>query len=248
MDLLSLIGLVTKRRGGYFSQAESLAKRAKTLNRLESIMEKEAKVLVKALRDKEIRWEEYSRTLIDKTLISALTGVYLGAENSKPKEKLQKAWPTIVGEMLPPLTAFLDETGTRLNDGTLMLGNKTYDFADTGLEDILDNPDYDIEDPQVQAAIEAASSGGVGKTWRGVFSRVIRYIASPAHSFFSLGEYFVREEQGFKEMRRVAKKDRRTCQDCKDFERLGWQSIGTLPMPGHQCRCYDRCRCFIEYR
>ena len=116
MDLLSLIGLVTKRRGGYFSQAESLAKRAKTLDRLESIMEKEAKILVKALRDREIRWEEYSRTLIDKTLISALTGVYLGAESSKPKEKLQKAWPIIVGEMLPPLTAFLNETGTRLND------------------------------------------------------------------------------------------------------------------------------------
>jgi hypothetical protein len=244
MDLLSLVSLVTKRRGDYFSQAKTLARKYKTQEDLENQMLKEAKAVVLALRDKQIKWEEYERSVVDKTLISALAAVYLGAKDSQPGSKMEKAWPMIVGDMLPPLIRFLGETKARLDDGVLRIGDSTMDFVDFIPDDILDDPDYDTDSPAMQAAI----SSGVGRSWPALFGRLVRYLATPTYSFFNLGEYFVRQEQGFSEMRRVAKKDKRTCPDCKGFNAAGWQPIGSLPMPGRDCRCYDRCRCHIDYR
>jgi hypothetical protein len=234
MDLLSAVGMATKRRGDYFQQAETLAKKVKERENLEDLMKKESLVVVKGLRDKQIRWEEYERTLLDKTLISALAAVYLGSEGKKPYEKMEKAWPVIVGDMLTPLVAFLKETEARLEDGILKIGDQTIDFAD-GI-------------PEEMASNELQEKYGVGQTWPGVLSRVIRYLANPAYSFFDLGRYYVREEQGYKEMRRVPRLDQRTCPDCIEFGNRSWQPLGTLPMPGRDCQCYDRCRCSIEYR
>ena len=197
-------------------------------------MKQESLVVVKGLRDKQIRWSEYERTLLDKTLISALAAVYLGSEGKKPYEKMEKAWPTVVGDMLTPLIAFLKETEARLEDGTLKIGDQTLEFAD-GL-------------PQEIADSELKEKYGIGQTWPGVLSRVIRYLANPAYSFFDLGRYYVREEQGYKEMRRNPVLDGRTCPDCVEFGNVGWQPLGTLPMPGRECQCYDRCRCSLEYR
>lgn len=249
MDLLSLIGNATKKRGGYFSQARTLAKRAKTIGKLESLMQGESKVLVEALRDKQIRWEEYSRTLIDKTITSALAGVYLGAAKSKPDEKMEKAWPRVVGGLLPPLSEFLSQTKERIDSGVLLLGQKTFEFADYDVEAMLDDPDYLPEEgPEVNNTQTNPNLLGIGRSWLGVFSRVVRYLANPAYSFFALGDYYIKEEQGFKEMRRVARLDKKTCKDCLHMNSLGWKPIGSLPMPGQDCRCYDRCRCRIEYR
>lgn len=247
MDLLSLIGSTTKKRGGYFSQAESLAKRAKTIEKLEKLMQSESRLIVKALRDKEIRWEEYSRSVVDKTIVSALAGVYLGAGSSKPGAKMEKAWPTVVGSLLPPLTKFLQETKIRIDSNVLLLGQNTIEFADFDPEVMMDDPDFDPEAFEIGNE-EEVNSRGTGRSWLGVFSRVLRYVANPAYSFFALGDYYVKEEQGFKEMRRVARLDKKTCKDCVEFNKLGWQPIGSLPMPGQDCRCYDRCRCFMEYR
>ena len=180
-------------------------------------MIKEAEVLVKGLRDKQMRWGEYQRSLLDKTLISALTAVSLGAEDVNPRGKMERAWATIVGEMLPPLHEFLAETKDALDNGGILLGDKTQDFAEV-------------------------------KSWPGLLVRVIRYIANPSYSFFNLGQYYVRQEQGYREMRRVPKQDSRTCPDCVMFGMIGWQPLGTLPMPGKECQCHDRCRCSIEYR
>ena len=204
----------------------------------------EAKALVLALRDKQIKWEEYQRALVDKTLISALAAVYLGAKDARPSDKMEKAWPMIVGDMLPPLIKFLGETKARLDADVLRVGDTTVEFADFIPDDILDDPDYDTDSPAMQAAINS----GNGRSWPGLFARVVRYLATPTFSFFNLGEYFVRQEQGFTDMRRVAKKDKRTCPDCKGYDAAGWQPIGSLPMPGRGCRCYDRCRCEIQYR
>ena len=70
-------------------------------------MKGEAIALVKGYRDKLMKWEEYERTLIDKTLVSALAAVILGVGTDKPEQKLEKSWPVIVGDMLPPLLTFL---------------------------------------------------------------------------------------------------------------------------------------------
>jgi len=217
MDLLSLIGMATKRRGDYFTQAEALRKKVASQPELEEQMATEAKVLVKGLRDKQMRWEEYERSILDKTLISALAAVNLGAEDINPRGKMERAWPTIVGQMLPPLHEFLVETKNSIDDGSILLGNKTEDFGEVS-------------------------------SWPGLLTRVIRYLANPSYSFFNLGQYYVREDQGYREMRRVPVLDRKTCPDCVNFGQLGWQPLGTLPMPGQDCQCYDRCRCRIDYR
>lgn len=218
MDLLSLVGLATKRRGDYFSQAETLAKKVKTREELEKRMVMEGKVIVDALRAEQIRWEEYEKSLLDKTITNALAAVYLGAKDSKPRDKMEKAWPTIVGDMLPPMHEFLEETRQAIKNNTIRIGDDTEEFRE-----------------------------GVG-SWLGLVTRVIRYVANPSYSFFNLGQFYVRQEQGFKEMRRVAKEDNRTCPDCFAFDQMGWRQIGSLPMPGRDCMCYDRCRCSIEYR
>lgn len=253
MDLLSAIGLVTKRRGEYFSQAESLAKKYKTQEKLEQRMADESKVLVKGFRDQQMRWAEYERSLMDKTLVSALASVYLGAGSSDPKGKMEKSWSPIVGDMMPPLLSFLDETKSYIDQGLLRIGDQTEDFADKAeLEDVLTDPkdpsEFEIKDPAKHAAVVSSSAGGVGRSWRGVVSRVARYLSTPTYGYYNLGQFMRSQEQGFKEMRRVARIDKKTCDDCLRYDRSGWKSFGELPMPGHGCQCYDRCRCSVEYR
>lgn len=181
-------------------------------------MVEEAQVLVNALRTKQIRWSEYERTLVDKTLVSALAAVYMGSKGARPEQKLEKTWPRVVGDLLPPLHTFINETKLAIDSGNIRVGDQTEEFAE-GIQ-----------------------------SWLGLVGRVIRFIANPSYSFFKLGEYYVRQEQGYKQMKRVARKDKRTCSDCLNFDKEGWQPIGSLPMPGQECRCYDNCRCFIEYR
>ena len=62
------------------------------------------------------------------------------------------------------------------------------------------------------------------------------------------GRFNESENQGYREMRRITRKDRKVCTDCRYYETLGWVPIGSLPMPGVRCQCHDRCRCVIEYR
>lgn len=254
MDLLSLVGMATKRRSDYFAQAKQLARKYKEQPILEEKMTQESGMLVKGLRDKLMRWEEYERSLLDKTLTSALAAFLLGVKKDNPNEKLEKAWPIIVGDMLPPLTKFLAETKQYLDDGTLRLGDQTLEFADYDLIGAIPGA-YDLESDEIQrlnlqeeGITEAKEDKAQGKTWPSLASRVTRYIATPTFAFSNLGEYMVAQDQGFKEMRRVAHKDKKTCIDCKTYGEAGWLPLGELPMPGKGCRCYDRCRCFIEYR
>ena len=260
MDLLSLVGLVTKRRSDYISQAKDLANKYKTQPNLEEQMAKQSKLLVAGLRDRLMRWDEYERSLIDKTLTSALAAVILGVGDDKVDQKIEKAWPIIVGDMLPPLTQFLAETKEYIDNGTLRLGDQTADFADLD-----DDDDYDLDgavpgandletdlttnnNPVAAGISRAKNLLARGKSWLGVASRVMRFIANPTYSFFNLGTYMVKQDQGYKEMRRVAYRDKKVCEDCKEYDAMGWQPIGTLPMPGKGCTCFDHCRCHIEYR
>jgi len=254
MDLLSMVGMATKRRADYFEQARTLANKYKTQPILEERMKAESKGLTKGLRDKLMRWDEYERTMLDKTLTSALAAVALGTKNDKSNEKMEKAWPIIVGDMLPPLAKFLAETKEYIDNGTLRLGDQTVDFADYDLDGAipgainLDVDELEGINPEEEGITEAKQGRAIGQTWAGLANRVSRYIANPVYAFFCLGEYMFAQDQGNKEMRRVARMDKRTCKDCKNYDLQGWQPIGSLPMPGKGCTCYDHCRCFIEYR
>jgi hypothetical protein len=254
MDLLSMVSMATKRRSDYMEQAKTLARKYKEQPRLEERMKAESLGLVKGLRDKLMKWDEYERTILDRTLISALAACILGIKTDKTNQKLEKCWPIIVGDMLPPLTKFLAETKEYIDSGVLRLGDQTLDFADKSLLGVVPGA-IDLEtdelrgiNPEEEGTLEAEQSRAQGKTWPTLASRVARYLATPTFSFYNLGEYLVAQDQGFKEMRRVAKHDKKTCVDCKTYDESGWSPIGELPMPGKGCRCYDRCRCYIEYR
>ena len=254
MDLLSLVSMATKRRSDYFSQAKTLAKKYKSQPHLEERMKAESLGLVKGLRDKLMRWEEYERTILDKTLTSALAACILGLKEDKLNAKLEKCWPIIVGDMLPPLVKFLAETKEYIDSGVLRLGDQTVDFADYKLLGAVPGAiDLGVDEigginPEEEGIQEASQQRAQGKTWPSLADRVSRYLATPTFAFYSLGEYMVAQDQGFKEMRRVAHRDKKVCIDCKTYGEQGWASIGELPMPGKGCRCYDRCRCVIEYR
>lgn len=254
MDLLSMVGMATKRRSDYMQQARSLAKKYKSQPRLEERMAAESTGLVKGLRDKLMRWEEYERTVIDKTLTSALASVYLATEKNQPNDKMEKAWPIIVGDMLPPLTKFLAETKKYIDSGVLRLGDQTVDFADYDLLGAIPGAinlgvdEIEGINPEEEGALEASQGRAQGKSWPSLADRVSRYLATPTFAFYNLGQYMVAQDQGFKEMRRVAKEDKKVCIDCKNYDAQGWMPIGELPMPGKGCRCYDRCRCYIDYR
>ena len=254
MDLLSMVGMATKRRSDYFSQAQSLARKYKEQPRLEERMAAESLGLVKGLRDKLMRWEEYERTVLDKTLVSALAACILGVKNDNSNQKLEKCWPIIIGDMLPPLVKFLAETKEYIDSGVLRLGDQTVDFADYNLlgavPGAIDLGVDEIEgiNPEEEGILEASQQRAQGKTWPSLANRVSRYLATPTFAFYSLGKYMVAQDQGFKEMRRVAHQDKKVCVDCKNYGEQGWAPIGELPMPGKGCRCYDRCRCLIEYQ
>jgi len=253
MDLLTLVGMATKRRQDYFSQANALARKYKEQPRLEERMRAESIGLVKGLKDKLMRWEEYERTMLDKVLISALAACILGLKD-KSNAKLEKCWPIIVGDMLPPLLKFLAETKEYIDSGVLRLGDQTVDFTDYNLLGAVPGAiDLGVDEigginPEEEGIQEASQQRAQGKTWPSLANRVSRYLATPTFAFYSLGEYMVAQDQGFKEMRRVAHRDKKVCIDCKTYGEQGWAPIGELPMPGKGCRCYDRCRCAIEYR
>lgn len=254
MDILSFVGLATKRRGDYFRQAKALAKKYKDQPRLEQQMGVEAKALVKGYRDKLLRWEEYERTVLDKTLTSALAAFILGIGEDKKDQKMDKVWPVIVGDMIPPLVKFLAETKEYIDNGTLRVGDQTLDFADYNFLGAVPGAiDLSVDEisginPEKEGVKEAEQDRAQGKTWPGVASRVSRYISSPTFSFFELGRYMMAQDMGYKEMRRVSRKDKRCCADCMSYNAQGWQPYGSLPMPGKGCICYDRCRCYVEYQ
>ncbi len=235
-------------------QAKTLAKRYPSQPALENRMKEESIALVKGFRDKLMRWEEYERSLLDKTLISALASVIIGTEDQKSNEHLEKAWPIIVGDLLPPLTQFLAETKEYIDSGQLRLGDQTADFADSDLDGVIPGA-VDLEtdelgdiNPEEDGVREAQQGRAHGKDWGSLATRVARYISSSTFAFVSLGQFMVARALGNKEMRRIDRHDKRVCPDCRNYGEAGWQPMGSLPMPGKGCQCYDRCRCKIEYR
>jgi hypothetical protein len=132
MDTLSLISEVTKNREKYFSLAQKLARRTKTLEKLESLMYRDSNLLSTSLSQGEIRSQEFFRSLIDKTLTSALASVILGSKSftqTDSERTFEKAWPIIVGQMLPPLTQFINEIQQGLDNGDLKVEDQS-DYED----------------------------------------------------------------------------------------------------------------------
>lgn len=110
-----------------------------------------------------------------------------------------------------------------------------------------------LNDPEsaANAAQNATRSTGRAQgpaSWGGVLDRIRRFLVTPLYRWFQTGRFDLNESQGAREMRRVSRRDRRVCRDCRHYASLGWVPIGAVPMPGINCQCFDRCRCAIEYR
>lgn len=79
-----------------------------------------------------------------------------------------------------------------------------------------------------------------------MFARSILY-AKAGKIAFNLGNRLQQKIRGNNEERRVLG-DVEHCADCIAFEKLGWQPLGTLPMPGEKSVCGSNCYCRMEYR
>lgn len=62
------------------------------------------------------------------------------------------------------------------------------------------------------------------------------------------GELQSRQVAGYEEMLRELGATDQHCMDCVNYASLGWQAIGTLPLPMEDCQCVTNCKCTVRYR
>ena len=76
--------------------------------------------------------------------------------------------------------------------------------------------------------------------------RVNMYAKSVRSSYFA-GQRVAKEEAGLTMERRVTTSGN-PCDPCAKDEKMGWQPLGTLPVPGTDCKGLTNCMCYMEYR
>jgi hypothetical protein len=242
MELLSLISHLTKRKDDYFLQAIALSRKVRTKEKLEQRVLKDSSDIVPALERGEIRWEEYRRSLLDKTLLSSLSAVCLGGSQENSPFVLSRAWPIVLMEVLPSLNAFMMETEESINNGELIVGSRTPHFS----REVLDESE-DLEGEEFSST-EIRTSDREKPTWSLTCSRACEFVSSPIHFCFILGNHIEKVSQGFKFIRRFTPSLDSECEVCRELEKMGWQSLDSLPLPCKGCECGNLCRCSAEYK
>ena len=249
MELLSYIGGLVTRRDALNYRAQELLSGRDSVEDLEKEMRERNLALVERLRREKIRFTEFQRVAADETVTAALAGMMLGNKTRKLKES-QFAESA---KSLPYLWKLFNDIQKALNTGRI---ESVSDYAE--IDDLL--YDLAIEDPERYEALmdtideypEGLLGGGVSgaavpATWDGVLNRTGRYLVTPIYGFAAAGAMALAATQGQTMMRRVARQDRKTCQDCIGYAAQGWVPIGLLPPPGQRCACHDNCRCYVEY-
>lgn len=80
-------------------------------------------------------------------------------------------------------------------------------------------------------------------------SRVNGYVGSARTQFFAAERDRIRPSStGVMVIERRHMGNAIHCSDCINYYDLGWQPVGTLPLPGEDSVCRDQCRCGISYR
>lgn len=237
MELLTFIGQAARRKRDYIERAEDLADSTKSLERLEEEMSERATSLSRKLAIGKITFAEFQRAVAEDTLVSSLAATHLG--RGKRTELSDSAYAEAMGQM-QYLWRFFEDIRKALDEGKIKYGSVDFAAVDE-LEDAILG--FIPED-----ALDAEPGKSIPSSWSGVRSRLDRYLVTPAYRWYNAGEMARRQELGSTEVRRIAKRDKRVCRDCLDYEAAGWQPIGSLPVPGTRCRCLDRCRCRLEYR
>jgi hypothetical protein len=239
MELLTFVGQAARRKGDYVDRAEGLAESAGSLEKLEEEMNGRADALSRKLALGKITLSEFQRAAAEDTLVSSLAAVQLGY--GRKSGLTDSAYAETMGAM-QYLWRFFEDIKRALAEGKIEYGSVGQDFADA------EETEDSILDEIPESALSPKPGASIPATWGGVRERVKRYLVTPAYRWHNAGRMARRQELGAKEMRRVARRDKRTCRDCLDYDASGWQPIGSLPVPGTRCRCHDRCRCVLEFR
>ena len=306
MDLLTFVGLASRRRENYEERARDLVSLYSSLEGLEEEMEERAEKLALRLKESRVTLSEFRRAAAEDTLVSSLAALMLGRENDENLP--QSAFMEAMGQM-KYLWNFFDDIQLSLNsnrlsdsddfaeedddwyypvpgeDAPLTISSQDRNFeagvvspptslivpvtsraaamkaAVNAVKTSEEDLEREIKSSQVSATVTTDSQAAQAQksvkpaqrqrgpaTWKGLVSRLKRFLVTPLYRWFNTGAFNKNLQTGFKEMRRVSRGDHKVCPDCRYFDFLGWVPIGSLPMPGVQCRCHDRCRCRMEYR
>ena len=249
LDLLSYLGQLPNRKQALVERAQELRFTGKTVKGMEKEMAERNRALVTRLKENKIRFSEFQRVAADETVTAAVAATMLGRKSTE----LTYSQYAEASKSLVYLWKFFDAIQRSLNEGRL--DNPEFEEP-LGIEDLYDMYSGDYTDEELQEYLDQFSdrelSGSGNKstpaTWNGVESRLGRYLVTPIYGFAAAGTLALNQTLGYREMKRVARHDKKTCQDCINFDTMGWMPIGLLPPPGQRCRCHDNCRCYIDYR
>ena len=242
MELLSYISQLSRRKDTLLSRAQELLSEHKTVEGMEEEMTERNKALVARLRDNRIRFSEFQRIAADETVTASAAGLMLGLKS----DTLNSVRWAEATKILIYLWRYFSVVEKAEKEGRLT----PPEFAEW--EDI----DFDgmDEDELEQILIEEMgddwdiNSASMPASWDGVETRLNRYLSSPIYGAAAAGTMLLNQSLGLKSMMRVCRNDKRSCEDCITWDGMGWRPIGSLPPPGQGCRCYDNCRCYVDYR
>lgn len=77
-------------------------------------------------------------------------------------------------------------------------------------------------------------------------ARAQLYINKSRLSYWK-GKELSTQRTGFTQMKRILAPVLH-CQECIEYAKAGWVTIGTLPMPTEQCTCKSNCKCTVIYQ
>lgn len=256
MELLTYIGQATRRKDKFVDLAGELVDEYPSMEGVEGEMTRRNNALVSRLEYAKIRFSEFQRVGADDTIVSALAGVMLGDQRDTG---LSDSTFAATMRSMPYLWKFYEDIQYSLDTGRIeqeggtstpaesVVYQSPTKYANTSLSPT-DELTQDVLD-QVPSRMMAPTVGkSTPATWEGVNERMSRYLVTPVYSWYSFGEMERMGRIGMKEMRRIAALDKACCKDCRYYDSLGWQPIGSLPVPGERCQCLDRCRCVMDYR
>lgn len=249
MELLSYLSTLPTRKSKLVERAQELRSSGKTVKGMEKEMAERNRALVARLRENKIRFSEFQRVAADETITAAVAATMLGRKATE----LTYSQYAEATKALVYLWKFFGAIQKSLNEGRL----ENPEFEEPlGIEDLYDMYSGDYTDEELQEYLDQFPdrdlSGQAGSstpaTWNGVESRLGRYLVTPIYGFAAAGTLALNQTLGYREMKRVARFDKKTCEDCRTWDSMGWMPIGILPPPGQRCRCHDNCRCYIDYR
>ena len=249
MELLSYVSQLSRRKETLINRAQDLRSEYGSINEMEKEMAKRNHALIVRLRENKIRFSEFQRAAADETITAAVAATMLGRKT----DTLNTTQYAEATKSLPYLWKFFNAIQTALDNGRL---NDPV-FADPmDVEDLMAMYGGNYDDEMLQEWLDQFPDRDLGPghgssvpaTWNGVESRLSRYLVTPMYGFAIAGTLALNQSLGYREMKRVSRHDKKVCQDCNNWDSMGWQPIGLLPPPGQRCRCYDNCRCYIEYR